>query len=84
MEQYLHGANHGLKFAPSQHCSSSDFNPSDLIHTALFNFFFINVGEIIVHFTKLYFSGQLMKKNTNFKSTCCIFIWLHCIQSGVI
>ena len=63
MEQYLHGANHGLKFAPSQHCSSSDFNPSDLIHTALFNFFFINVGEIIVHFTKLYFSGQLMKKN---------------------
>ena len=48
---------HGLKFAPSQHCSS-DFNPSDLIQTALFNFFFVNVGEMIVHFTKLYFRDQ--------------------------
>ena len=30
---------HGLKFAPSQHCSSADFNPSDLIQTAIFNLF---------------------------------------------
>ena len=58
---------HGLKFAPSQHCSSSDFTASDLILTALFNFLFINVGEIIVHFTKLYFSDQLMKKTLTSK-----------------
>ena len=40
---------HGLKFAPSQHCSSSDLNPSDLIQTALFNVFFINLGEITIY-----------------------------------
>ena len=43
---------HGLKFAPSQHCSSSDFNPSDLIQTAIFNLFVMYLGEVIVHFTK--------------------------------
>ena len=63
---------HGLKFAPSQHCSSSDFNASDLIQTALSIFFFINVGEIIVYFTKLYFRDQIMKK-TNSKNICYIF-----------
>ena len=63
---------HGLTFAPSQHCTSSDFNPSDLIQTVLFNFFFINLGEIIVFYTKLYFRNQKMKKK--YKTTCCIFI----------
>ena len=38
---------HGLKFAPSQHCSSSD-----LIQTAIFNLFVMYLGEVIVHFTK--------------------------------
>ena len=42
---------HGLKFAPSQLCSSTDFTPSDLILTGLFNFFVMNRGEISVHFT---------------------------------
>ena len=49
---------HGLKFAPSQHCSSSDFNPSDLIQTVIFNLFVMYLGEVIVHFTKLYFRNQ--------------------------
>ena len=69
MEQYLHGAKHALqvKFALSQHCSSSDFNPSDIILTALFNFFVMYLIEIIVHFTKLYFRDQLIKKKLTSK-----------------
>ena len=43
---------HGLKLAPSQLCSSSDFNPSVLIQTAIFNLFVMYLGEVIVHFTK--------------------------------